>query len=236
VKETAAWARGQGGWPEAVLFDLDGTLIESAPDIAAAANELLAADKLGPLTVGQVSALVGNGIGKLVERAYALCGAPLYGEALEVRQARMMDIYANHLTNLTTLLPWARQAVETWHAAGSKIAVVTNKPEAFSRTILGHFGLAPFIDLVVGGDTGPARKPAPDMLLHALKVFGVEPRRALMIGDGPADIDAARAANVRSIAVGGGYTAVPTEELGADLHVERLAGLPAAVERLQRRV
>jgi phosphoglycolate phosphatase len=222
-----------GGWPEAILFDLDGTLIDSAPDIAAAANELLAEDGLGPLTVTQVRAMVGNGIRTLVERAYAACGEPLAGGARDARHARMMDIYAHHLTNLTTLMPGAADALAAWHGAGAKIAVVTNKPEAFSRLILAHFGLTPFIDLVVGGDTGPARKPSPDMLLHALTQFGVEPSGALMIGDGPADIDAARAANVRSVAVSGGYMAVSVEALGADLHIEGLSGLTAAIARLR---
>jgi phosphoglycolate phosphatase len=145
----------------------------------------------------------------------------------------MMEIYAHHLTNLTTLMPGAAEAVTAGHGAGAKIAVVTNKPEAFSRAILTHFGLAPFIDLVIGGDSGPARKPAPDMLLHALGQFGIDPRHALMIGDGPADIDAARAANMRSVAVSGGYTAVPAEALGADLHIQTLADLPMAVARLR---
>lgn len=224
---------GRDGWPKAMLFDLDGTLIDSAPDIAAAANELLAQDRLGPLSVGQVRDMVGNGIRKLVERAYSACGQPVTGEALDARHARMMDIYAFHLTNLTTLMPGAAEALAASHGAGAKIAVVTNKPERFSRTILAHFGFAPLVDLVVGGDTGPARKPAPDMLLHALAQFGVAPGGALMIGDGPADIDAARAANVRSVAVSGGYTAVPAEALGADLHIETLADLPMAIARLR---
>lgn len=232
----ASWAAANGGWPEAILFDLDGTLIDSAPDIAVAANELLAEGRLGPLTVGQVRAMVGNGISKLVERAYAACGEPLAGEALDARHARMMAIYAFHLTNLTTLMPGAAEVIPAVRETGAKIAVITNKPEAFSRAILAHFALAPFIDLVVGGDTGPARKPAPDMLLHAITLFGVEPRRALMIGDGPADIDAARDAKVRSLAVSGGYTAVPAEALGADLHIESLADLPAAIARLRETV
>ena len=222
-----------GGWPKAILFDLDGTLIDSAPDIAAAANELLAEDKLGPLTLLQVRDMVGNGIRKLVERAYAACGEPLADSALDARHARMMEIYAARLTDLTTRMPGAAEAMTAWHRAGTKIAVITNKPEAFSRTILVHFGLAPFVDLIVGGDSGPASKPAPDMLLHALAQFGVAPSSALMIGDGPADIDAARAANVRSVAVSGGYTAVPAGALGADFLISDLHYLPMAIARLR---
>jgi phosphoglycolate phosphatase len=222
-------------WPKAVLFDLDGTLIDSAPDIAAAANELLARDGLGPLSVAEVRAMVGNGVRKLVERAYAACAAPLAEAALEERYAGMMEIYAGHLTNLTTLMPGAAEALAALHGGGAKIAVVTNKPEAFSWAILVHYGLAPFVDGVVGGDTGPARKPAPDMLLHALAQFGLAPGDALMVGDGPADIDAARAAAVRSVAVFGGYTSVAYDALGADISIESLADLPAAIARLRER-
>jgi phosphoglycolate phosphatase len=220
------------GWPKAVLFDLDGTLIDSAPDIAAAVNELLAGDRLGPLSVAEVRAMVGHGVRKLVERAYAACGVPLDEAALDERHAGMMDIYAGHLTNLTTLMPGAAEAVSVLHESGVRIAVVTNKPEAFSRAILAHYGLAPFVSIVVGGDTGPARKPAPDMLLHALTQFGVQPRDAIMVGDGPADIDAACAAAVRSVAVFGGYTSVPADALGADIHIGSLTDLPAAIARL----
>ena len=221
------------GWPEAVLFDLDGTLIDSVSDIAAAANELLAEDGLGPLMVAQVRGIVGEGVRKLVERAYAACGKPLTAGALDARHARMMQIYAQHLTNRTTLMPCAAEALSALRKAPAKIAVVTNKPQAFSRIVLAHFGLAPLVDLIVGGDTGPARKPAPDMLLYALAQFGVARSRGLMVGDGPADIDAARAAGIRSVAVSGGYTPVPVEALGADLHIAGLAELPAAIERLR---
>src|SRR3954449_12166139 len=96
-------------WPQAVLFDLDGTLIDSAPDIAAAVNELLARSGRGPLTVAAVTSMIGNGVEKLVERALAATGAPLDPPALEREQAAMLDIYAKHLTGLTSLLPGVRE-------------------------------------------------------------------------------------------------------------------------------
>jgi phosphoglycolate phosphatase len=217
-----------------VLFDLDGTLIDSAADIAAAINEVLAMDRLGPLPVPEVRSMVGNGIRKLVERAYAACGAPLEAERLDERHATMMEVYRHHLTNLTTLMPGAAQAVESCAAAGMRLAVITNKPEGFSREILAHFNLLPLIDLVVGGDSGPARKPAPDMLMHACAAFGISPSDAVMIGDGPADIEAARAVPMRSLAVRGGYTPVPAEQLGADGWIEDLTRLGEAMALLAK--
>ena len=224
------------GWPQAILFDLDGTLIDSAPDIAAAVNELLGQDGLPALSVDAVRGMIGNGVKKLVERAYAASGRPVQGEALDRAHERMMGIYGKHLTRHTTMMPGAMEMIVAYKSARVKIGVVTNKPEGFTRDILAHFNLAAHVDAVVGGDTGPARKPAPDMLEHALTQMGLSAARALMVGDSPADIGAAKAAYMASIAVRGGYTTVPADELGADLVISSLMELPAAIEALKQPV
>ena len=221
------------GWPQAILFDLDGTLIDSVPDIASAVNELLSQDTLPALSVDAVRGMIGNGVKKLVERAYAVSGTPVEGDALDETTDRMMGIYGKHLTRDTAAMPGAIEMVAAYHRAGVKIGVVTNKPEAFTHEILKHFGLDEQVFVVVGGDTGPARKPAPDMLHHALNAMGLSASSALMVGDSPADIDAAKAAFMASVAVHGGYTNVPVEELGADRVISSLAELPAAIEALK---
>lgn len=224
------------GWPQAVLFDLDGTLIDSVPDIAGAVNELLATEDYSPVSVPEVRTMIGNGVRKLVERAFAARGVTLEGDGLSAMTDRMMGIYGKHLTGETEMMPGAKMLVTAYARAGVKIGVVTNKPEAFSRTIIEHFGLADSVHVIVGGDTGPARKPAPDMLLHALELIGVGRHRALMIGDSPADIGAAKAAPMPSIAVRGGYTPVPADELGADVVIDSLEQVPQAIERLKESV
>lgn len=224
---------GQKTWPEALLFDLDGTLIDSVPDLAAATNELLAQDNLQPLSVDAVRAMIGNGVKKLVERAYAAAQSPVDGEALDAANDRMMTIYGRHLTGQTTLMSGALDVVAAYHQAGVRIAVVTNKPEAFTHELIKHFGFDAMVDVVVGGDTGPERKPAPDMLEHALAVMGVAAGKAIMVGDSPADIDSAKAAGVSSIAVRGGYTNIPVEELGADILIDSLKDLPQAITSLK---
>ncbi len=221
------------GWPQAMLFDLDGTLIDSVADIATSVNILLAKESLPPLTVDEVRAMIGNGMAKLVERAFKARGIDLEGDRLTDMTARMMDIYKDHLTEETILLDGAEDMLRAYSVAGIRIAVVTNKPEAFSRRILDHFGLGAIVNCVVGGDTGPARKPAPDMLLHAVAEMDLHASRALMVGDSPADIGAAVAAGMVSVAVRGGYTTVPVEELGADVVIDRLRQLPAAIEKLK---
>jgi phosphoglycolate phosphatase len=221
------------GWPGCMLFDLDGTLIDSAPDIAAAVNELLAQDGLGPLTVQQVRAMIGRGVPVLVERAYAACGLPLAGQALGDAANRMSSIYARHLTNLTVLMPGALETVAAFAKAGVRVAVVSNKPNAFTREILDRYGLSPHLAATQGAEEGLARKPAPDMLLAAIAKAGSQPSRTLMIGDSEADVQSARAAHIPVVIVRGGYTTTAPEKLGADLVISALGELPNAIERLK---
>lgn len=222
-----------GDWPKAILFDLDGTLVDSVPDIAAAVNELLPLYDLDELSVDEVRKMVGNGVRKLVERAFAARGVELDKAGLDERHERMMGIYGRHLTGRTTLMEGAEAILSDYHRGGVKLAVVTNKPESFSRTILDHFGFSEMMGAVVGGDTCSDRKPEPGMLFHAADLLGVAREDCLMVGDSPADIDAAKNAGMKSIAVHGGYTRVPVDELGADRVIDTLSDLPRAIEALK---
>ncbi|MCA1297356.1 phosphoglycolate phosphatase [Stappia indica] len=218
--------------PQAILFDLDGTLIDSVPDLTTSVNLLLEARGEPPLSSDEVRAMVGNGIAKLVERAFAARGHMLAGERFDGEVAAMMEIYGRHLVDETVLLPGAADILAFCAQRGIAAAVVTNKPEALSRRIVSHFGLDAYVALILGGDSGPVRKPAPDMLLHTATALGFPVSGCVMVGDSPADIDAAKAAAMASIAVRGGYTTVPAEDLGADLLIDSLEDLPQALTRL----
>lgn len=220
-------------WPEAILFDLDGTLVDSVPDIASAVNLLLGRDGLAPLTEDEVRSMIGNGIKKLVQRAYAARGTDLAGDELERTTDRMMGIYGDWLVVRTALMKGAAEVISVCAAAGVKIAVVTNKPEAFAAEIVTRLGLGDAVAVILGGDSGPKRKPAPDMLVETLARLGADAGDAVMVGDSPADIDAARAVPMASIAVRGGYTNVAPDDLGADLVIDSLEDLPAAIMRLR---
>ena len=148
-------------WPKALLFDLDGTLIDSVPDIAAAVNELLGSYGIDSVPVDDVREMVGEGVRKLVERAFGARGVELDTAGLDERHERMMGIYGKHLTARTELMPGARELLERCHAAGMKLALVTNKPEGFSRTILDHFGFSGWFGAVVGGRLDDRLGPKP---------------------------------------------------------------------------
>ncbi|HMN70547.1 MAG TPA: phosphoglycolate phosphatase [Rhodoblastus sp.] len=212
--------------PAFVAFDLDGTLVDSAPDIAWSVNAVLAADGLPPHTAPAVRGMIGHGLERLVERAFEAHGVTLDPQILHARQAAMAAVYADHLVDLTRLRAGACEAVKAVRGPGLRSGVVTNKPEAFARTILTHFGLLADLDVVVGGDSGYPKKPAPDMLLAACAVIGVPPRKAVLIGDSGADLASARAAGVICVLVRGGYSDRPVDELDADLVIDELDALP----------
>jgi phosphoglycolate phosphatase len=219
--------------PKAILFDLDGTLIDSAPDITSAVNELLDRRGLPPLTLPQVKSMIGNGVEKLVERAFAASSRPLSKIGLEEANRAMAPIYRRHTTLLTRLMPGAAEALARLHVAGVLMGVATNKPQLATREILQHFRLAERLGAIVGGDAVTRKKPAPDALLLALEQLRAEPHEALMVGDSITDVEAARAAGLPVAIIRGGYTQVPADELGADLVCDSLLDLPAALNGLR---
>jgi len=217
----------------AVFFDLDGTLVDSLPDLAASVNDLMAVYGLAPHPLPTVRGMIGNGIEKLVERAFAAHDIVLDDAELAERFERMMGIYGNHLTGLTTLAPGAGEALKAARRIGARTGVVTNKPEGFSRTIVTYFGLAADVDLVIGGDSGYPKKPGPEMLLAACALSACQPADAVMVGDSGADVAAARAAGMPSIVLRGGYTNLSAEELGADFIIDGFDALPGLLASLQ---
>ena len=220
-------------WPRAILFDLDGTLIDSAADIHAAVNELLSVNGYAPLPFDRVKAMIGHGTRKLVERAFLAVGVPLDEPALDAKYDQMMPIYNRHIIDLTRPLPGVAETIPALFERGVKMGVVTNKPQGPTDTVLSHFGLARYFGAVLGGDYGLPRKPAPDMLLAALKLLGADIAEAVMVGDSEADIQSGRAAGVKTVALAGGYTNVPLDQLGADATIPTFGDLPAALETLR---
>lgn len=223
-----------GRRPEAVLFDLDGTLIDSAADITMAVNALLASRGLPPLDVGHVKTMIGEGTRKLVERAFSASGSPLDDTALDDADRDLMPLYHRHLTGFTTLMPGAAEAVARLHVSGVRLGLVTNKPQLAAREIMLHFRLAERFGVIVGGDAVTRKKPSPDALLFAVERLGSSPGNTLIVGDSVTDITAARAAGMPVILVRGGYSREPIETLGADMICDSLLSLPDIVQNMRR--
>lgn len=219
--------------PAAILFDLDGTLVDSAADLAGALNAVLTEHGLPTLSLGQVRALVGHGVRALVQRGFAAQGRPLDDGALTQATAAFMAQYAPRATRETRLYPFVRETIQSLSARGTPLAVCTNKPTAVSRQILAYFGLGDAFQAVVGGDfDGLPRKPDPALLRRACALLGTVPEASLMVGDSAADVAAARAAPMPVLVVAHGYTQTRPEALGAQGVIEDFSGLEDAIAAL----
>ena len=219
---------------KALLIDLDGTLVHSLPDLAAALNRLLAELERAPLPEAEVRTMVGDGVAKLVERGLTARGQSPSGDTLTALVSRFVALYETAPTDRTRPYPGVPETLRDLAADGWKLAVCTNKPEAASRKILDGLGLMASIDAVAGGDTYAVRKPDPGHLLETLTRLAVPAERAVMLGDGRNDVLAAHAAGLPAILVSFGYSKVPAHELGADAVIDDFAALPAALARLGR--
>jgi phosphoglycolate phosphatase len=213
-----------------LVFDLDGTLIHSAPDLAAALNRVLAEAGRDTVTLHQVTQMIGDGVAVLVERGFAATGGP--ADDCAARLERFHHHYNNAAAELTELYPGVIETLETLAAAGHRMALCTNKPAAATASVLDAYGLADFFVAVAGGDTFPVRKPSPGHLLGTLKMMDADPEYAVMIGDSPNDVQVALNAAIPAIAVSYGYRRIPAEQMGADILIDHFAQIPEALRQL----
>ena len=205
------------------MFDLDGTLIDSAPDIADALNMVMAELGRVGFTEARVREMVGDGWAGLLERAMDRTGGSPDRGAAWVEE-RFRAHYLPRCTRLSSLYPTARETVESLHGDGVALGVCTNKRQAATDVVVEGLGLAPYMGAVVGGDTGVS-KPDPRHVGAVLAKLDVDPAHAVMVGDSKADLDAARGLAMPCVLARYGYTPVPAERLGADRTIGRMAEL-----------
>jgi len=215
-----------------VCLDLDGTLIDSAADLAAALNRRLAAHGLAPHPLAAVKRMIGDGARVLITRGFAAHGIALDEAALAAEVAAFIPDYEARSLVETGPFPAVPETLVALREAGFTLAVVTNKPEGPTHTILRALGLDHHFATVAGGDSFPVRKPDPGHLTGALARLGIAPQQAVMVGDHRNDLIAARGAGITSIFAAYGYGEEDHRALGAAAAIDRFADLPAAVGSL----
>lgn len=215
-----------------ICFDLDGTLVDTAPDLIGSLNVVLSECGLPGLPHEAARALVGRGAGALIERGFATAGKTLDPAEAPALVARFIDIYRERIAQESRPFPGMEAALDELAAQGATLAVCTNKPTLLSNLLLNALGERGRFAAVIGADSAPKPKPDASHILFTIQQAGGDPARALMIGDSITDADAARNAKVPCILFPHGYTEVHVSELGADMVIDSYAELPAAVQKL----
>jgi phosphoglycolate phosphatase len=213
-----------------LVFDLDGTLVDSVPDLRAAVNEMLRERGRPPLSPSEVKRMVGDGAPALVAHALAASGADPAGAGDAL--ARFLEIYEANAVQLSRPYPGVRETLTALRRRGYRAAVCTNKPQRATMAVIEGLGFLPLFDGVAGGDHFAVKKPDPGHLLGLIGELGASVTATAMIGDNENDAAVAHAAGVPLVLMRYGYARVAPESLAADALLDHFADLPAALERL----
>ncbi len=220
--------------PRAIIWDLDGTLVDSAPDLAGALNALLAESGLPAHPLERVKTMIGGGVRRLVMRGYDQAGAPLDEAEVLARTDQFMAMYGARATQETVLFDGVVEALTALTAQGFVHGICTNKPLGLTRQILDALHIADHFGSVVGGDSTPHTKPHPEPMLTCLKGLNATPEQAIMVGDSSADLGVSQAVKMPCVLVSFGYSPEPVGTLGAEATIDRFDQLPDALARLGR--
>lgn len=216
-----------------IVFDLDGTLIDTAPDLIDTLNVVFAREGMPPVPYETARNLIGGGARMMIARGIEAEGRAVAAAELERLFQDFIAHYSEHIADRSRPFPGLTDALDTLAAEGARLAVCTNKLEYLSVLLLKQLGLAHRFAVVCGQDTFGVQKPDPEVLRRTVAAAGGTLRSAIMIGNSATDIRTARAAGIPVIAVDFGYTDRPVSELGPDRIISRFAQLPAAVAELR---
>ena len=216
-----------------VIFDLDGTLVDTAPDLAQAMNAVLKMHGRGHVPLEDVRQMVGQGARALMAKGMAATGAAADEALLDRLFDEFLAYYIDHIADYSVPFPGMVAQLERCRDAGFAVGICTNKPEAASHRLLDALSLAHHFDAVVGGDSLAVRKPDPEHIHETVRRAGGRAGRAIMVGDSSNDIDAARNASVPVIAVSFGYTQVPVRELQPDVTIDHFDEFWGALDHVR---
>lgn len=218
-----------------VVFDLDGTLVDTAPDLVNALNFVLEREGLSPIPLHSGRKMIGAGARRMIERGLEREGRAAAADEVTRLTADFIDHYAAHIADASRPFEGLEGALDTLGARGYRFAVCTNKLEWLSKRLLDQLGLSGRFSAICGADTFGVSKPDPAFLRQTVARAGGQLSSAIMVGDAGPDIGVARRAGIPVIGVGFGYTEVPIVDLKPDRLVDHMRDLPAAVESLMDR-
>jgi phosphoglycolate phosphatase len=221
---------GLGG--ATIVFDLDGTLIDTAPDLIGALNHVLIAEGLSPVSMRDVGLLVGQGARAMIERGMAIQGVRPPAPAMDAHFAAFIAHYSDHIADHSHLFDGAANALDHLLDSGAKLAVCTNKSQKLADQLLQELQILQKFSAVVGADSVPKRKPHGDHILLTIKAAGGNPARAVMVGDSRTDERAARNAGLPFIFVPFGYEVETAEQLHADAVISHYSDLVRVIAKL----
>lgn len=219
-------AAGHSG-VEAVVFDLDGTLIHSAPDIHACLNRAMSDAGVRPFSLAEVTGFIGNGVPRLIERAVLARGLDR-AEQGRIEQ-RFLDFYSADPVALTRPFEGVPELLQNLRARGLRLGVCTNKPQAPARDILARLGLETYFDIILGGDSVPQRKPHPEPLWRCFEQLGAA---GCYVGDSEVDAECAASAGIPFLLFSGGYRKARISDLPHHAAFDRFAALPGLIDDL----
>ncbi|MGB6394509.1 MAG: HAD-IA family hydrolase [Bradyrhizobium sp.] len=217
-----------------VVFDLDGTLVDTAPDLINALNFVLEAEGMPAVPLGAARNMIGAGARKLIERGLELDGRLVSPQDLARLTGDFIDHYAAHIADFSKPFEGLEGALDDLEASGYRFAVCTNKLEWLSKLLLDRLALSSRFAAICGADTFGVSKPDPAILRETVARAGGQLSSTVMVGDAGPDIGVARRAGIPVIAVGFGYTDIPIADLKPDRLISHMRELPAAVEVLMR--
>ena len=220
--------------PSAVIFDLDGTLVDSARDLSAALNHVLRGEKRPEIDLSHVRHMVGDGAKAFIIKGFTETG-PLPNE-MELKDIlkEFLDYYSKNIAQKTIIFPGALNILRKLSDQGIPLALCTNKVMSLTTKLISEIGLADYFDVVVGGDSFAWQKPDPRHISSTLEILGCSANKAIMVGDSSNDILAAREAGLKSICVSFGYSKIPVAQLNPDAIIDHYDDFFAELNKIPR--